>query len=101
MKARRMRGWTFEDRKVELDEDNKHIVGLKTMMDYNLTEGALNSSTPISMTICFPAAFHCLLSESACTFCDYRAVCRFAGEYRKASPLVLKDISLKQRKEGD
>ncbi len=101
MKARRMRGWTFEDRKVELDEDNKHIVGLKTMMDYNLTKECIEQLYTYFHDHLLSGEISLSPVEGACTFCDYRAVCRFAGEYRKASPLVMKDISLKQRKEGD
>lgn len=38
--------------------------------------------------------------EGACTFCDYRSICRFSGDYRPVEPVVMKDISLKQEKEA-
>lgn len=101
IKQRRLRGWTFMDRKVELDDDNTHIVGLKTMMNYDLTKECVEQLYSYFRDHLLNGDISLNPVENACMFCEYRSICRFAGEYRKASPLVMKDVSLKQGKESD
>jgi ATP-dependent helicase/DNAse subunit B len=100
VKQRRMRGWTFADRLTELDENSLHIVGLKSIMDHDLVQECIKELYGYFRDSLTNGNIALSPTEGACTFCDYRSVCRFHGEYRKIVPLLMKEESFKCRKEG-
>lgn len=100
IKERRMRGWTFEDRIVELDENKKHIVSVSSLMQYDLAKQCIEQLYTYFHDAVLGGDIRLAPVEGACTFCDYRSICRFSGDYRPVEPVVMKDISLKQEKEA-
>lgn len=100
LRNRALKGWTFTDRKTELDSDGSHISSLNTSYDYEAVEQC--------MTLLYDYFHSSLLSgnialdptEEACTFCDHKAVCRYHGQKRKTVPVVMQDEDLKKGKEN-
>lgn len=99
IKERRLCGWTFDDRSVELDQDNKHIVNGTKLMDYDLAKKCMEEIYAYFQQHLLNGRIPLSPVDGACAFCDYPSICRFAGAYRPLEPLVMKDVSLKQGKE--
>lgn len=99
IKERRMKGWTFEDRTVELDENKKHIVSVGTLMEYDLAKECMKELYAYFHDHLLNGEIALSPVEGACTFCDYRSICRFSGDYRPVTPIVMKDTDLKHAKE--
>ena len=99
IKERRLCGWTFEDRGVELDENNKHIVSGTKLMDYDLAKECIEEIYAYFQQHLLKGEIPLSPVDGACTFCDYRSICRFASDYRPLEPLVMKDVPLQQGKE--
>ena len=82
--ARRLSGWTFdENHLVELDEDERHVKNTKTIYD-------MEECTELMKYLYQDFREKILLGyidtdpvTGACSFCDYRCICRFHGQYRK------------------
>ena len=82
--ARRLSGWTFdENHLVELDEDERHVKNTKTIYD-------MEECTELMKYLYQDFLEKILLGyidtdpvTGACSFCDYRCICRFHGQYRK------------------
>ena len=100
IKTRRMKGWTFEDRIVELDENKKHIVSVGTLMEYDLTKECMKELYTYFHDHLLNGEIGLTPVENACTFCEYRSICRFSGDYRPIAPVVMKDFDLKHAKEA-
>lgn len=65
------------DRKVELDDDNTHIVGLKTMMNYDLTKECVEQLYSYFRDHLLNGDISLNPVENACMFCEYRLqICR-------------------------
>lgn len=92
-------GWTFTDRITELDDDSKHIASLKTMKDYALMEECITSLYELFHEEVTDGNISINPTENACEFCDYKSICRFHGEKRKPTALLMKDIEFKKGKE--
>lgn len=100
IKQRRMRGWTFMDRSVELDDDTAHIVSAKKLMNYDLVEECIKQLYTYFHDHLLNGEIDLSPVEGACTFCEYRSICRFSGDYRAVEPLVMADQELAQSKEA-
>lgn len=92
-------GWTFTDRLTELDDDGTHISSLKTMKDYKLVEECITSLYELFHEEVTDGNISIDPTEKACDFCDYKSICRFHGEKRKPTALVMKDVEFKKGKE--
>lgn len=91
----KLKGWTFEDRFTELD-DNQKFISPRTVYDYSLVRKCIISLYDYFRDALSDGRIDLDPTEGACMFCDYKPVCRFHGEPRKAEPLVFEDISLKK-----
>ena len=101
VKERRISGWSFDDPLIS-DEDYKQLFTPGTgrysyetveqciceLYEY-FHEHACNGDIDVDPVV------------GACTFCDYKAVCRYHLPPRASREVVMKDISLKKGKEAD
>lgn len=97
--ARRLSGWTFDENTVAIDENNAHIISVKTKMEYDLCAQCMNELYQYFHDHLLQGEISLAPLENACTFCDYYSICHFQSNYRKRKPLVLTDVSLKAEKE--
>ena len=94
-----LKGWTFEDRFTELDQGEKFI-SPRTIYDYDLAKECILSLYEYFRSSLLSGEISLDPVEGACTFCDFRSICRYHGETRKAVPVVMGDTPLKKEKEG-
>lgn len=99
LNERRLRGFTFTKRLTEMDDDEKHIVSLKTQMSYELIEECLKEIYEYFYTHVTQGEIDLSPTDNACLYCDYKTICRFHGERRKPAPISCEDISFKVGKE--
>ena len=99
LNERRLRGFTFTKRLTEMDDDEKHIVSLKTQMSYELIEECLKEIYEYFYAHVTQGEIDLSPTDNACLYCDYKTICRFHGERRKPVPISCEDISFKVGKE--
>ena len=86
IKNRKLNGWTFTDRTDAIDRDGKYVNGLKkicscdsvrdcleTLYEYFYEQLMASEETGMPEISAAPV-------DSACTYCDYKGICRFHGE---------------------
>lgn len=101
---RRLSGWTFIEDTEDLDKSGSHIISLGSQMDYEKVKKCIlevyellyNELTSGSILV-NPIGSSDI--DSACTYCDYKSICRHKGELNKITPLVMADDSFKVEKE--
>ena len=92
MNQRTLKGWTFTDRTVEMDETGTHIATLKKQKDFELIRACMQEIYSIFLSRIKQGDISLSPDESACGFCSFRPICRYHGEYRKQNPLVFQDV---------
>lgn len=92
MEERTLKGWTFTDRITELDEDGTHISTLKKQKDFNLVRACMEEIYSIFRSRILSGDISLSPDDQACTFCSFRPVCRYHGEYRTVKSLVFQDV---------
>lgn len=102
MKKRQLSGWTFTDRKDAVDSEGKYVSGLKKTYRYESVRECLY--------VLYEYFYNRLIAQeenalpdisvdpvdNACTYCDYRGICRYHGNTRK--PQEIYEDSLEERK---
>ena len=96
---RALKGWTFTDRKTELDSSENHISSMNTMYDYDAVEQCMTLLYDYFSSSLLNGNISLNPTEEACTFCDHKSVCRYHGQKRRTEPLVMKEEELKKGKE--
>ena len=96
---RALKGWTFNDRKTELDSSENHISSLKSVYDYEKTGQCLTELYDYFSSSLLQGNISLNPTEEACLFCEHKAICRYHGNKRRTEPLVMLDEDLKKGKE--
>lgn len=91
---RRLSGWTFVDDTVSLDEDGRHIKALKTQYDFDLVKQCIEMLYEYFYNQLLAGNISLAPKTGACTFCDYRMICRFHGIEEKPSEIVMRGQKL-------
>lgn len=94
MNERRLCGWKFEDRDTELDESGTHLKNARGIFSYDLVEECILSLYDLFHEAVLKGEIPLKPRQNACTFCDYKSICRFHGEKEKETKLVMADIPL-------
>lgn len=87
-KSRQLKGWTFTTDTTSLDDDESHIATIAKSHDYEGVYGAIQTLYEKFYTEIADGNIALSPLENACTFCDYKTICRFRGEYRKKPKFV-------------
>lgn len=95
-KKRRLCGWAYTELRDALDRDGYHIEKTIAPMSFEETRETLAQLYEYFYTHLLsgneaddrPEGISVSPVAGACTFCDFRPVCRFRGEERKAVPLT-------------
>ena len=87
-KERQLKGWTFTDQTTSLDDDAEHIASLGKPHDFNDVSDQIRVLYNTFYEGIAAGNIDLAPLENACTFCDYKTVCRFRGEYRKKPKIV-------------
>lgn len=98
IKARRLCGWSFTERKTETDENGDHIVGLGSTFDFDAVRQCITELYQYFRSSLLEGNIALSPVEGACTFCDYRSICRFSSDYRKVRALAGNDLPFKTAK---
>ncbi|MEE8807963.1 MAG: PD-(D/E)XK nuclease family protein [Lactimicrobium sp.] len=91
LNARKLSGWTFVKRETELDDNKKHIASLTTIRDYSQAKALMEHLYSYFYQQIQAGNISLSPKEEACTFCDYRGICRFHGRYEKIKPIKEED----------
>lgn len=85
IQSRKMHGWLFSQHVVENDDDEKHLSFGRSAKPKDALEwiDVIESKYQEFMQRIEQGDIGLTPVEGACTFCDYRPICRFHGEYRK------------------
>lgn len=109
MKNERLTGWTFESSDT-LDMNAQHIVGAKVNKDGLISFSEMDLS---KVEVAIHELYHLLYGylcdgniqvdpvKDACTYCNYKSICRFKGEPKKEKPLVMADMKFKKGNDVD
>lgn len=108
MKKARLKGWTFESFDT-LDINANHIVSAKNkdgvisfpIMDLEIVEKAIEELYELLYKNLQDGNIQVDPVKDACTYCNYKSICRFKGEKKKAVPLVFKEIKFKKGCDDD
>ena len=95
-KKQRLSGWTFTERLTELDDDEKHINhgSHKNYPDFDSVKEILKEVYEFFFVNVSTGCIEVHPTEGACTFCNYKSICRYHGEMYPAK-------SIAQRKEDN
>ena len=95
-KKQRLSGWTFTERLTELDDDEKHINhgSHKNYPDFDSVKEILKEVYEFFFVNVSTGSIEVHPIEGACTFCNYKSICRYHGEMYPAK-------SIAQRKEDN
>ena len=101
--SRRLSGWRFTEKADALDGSGKYLKGLKNRYSINAVTDCLQA--------CYEYFASQLLSDApqdlgirvapvkeACTFCDFRRICRFHGDERTPDTVFEDSLKLKEVK---
>lgn len=92
LKEKKLVGWTFTDRTTELDESGTHIQSLNRQKNYELISECITEIYQWFRSRLLQGDIVLNPDEEACTFCPYKPVCRYHGEYRKIVPAIMQDV---------
>lgn len=87
LNARKLSGWTFIKRETELDDNGQHIASLTTIRDFEQAKELMEHLYSYFYKQIKAGNIALSPKEGACTFCDYRGICRFHGRYEKIRPI--------------
>lgn len=99
LNTRRLKGWTFTDRYTELDENKEHITSVDRQKEFDKVEESILALYEMFYDEITIGNIELSPTENACTFCEYKSICRFHGDKRKTKPLVGQDIKFSKGKE--
>ena len=104
VKSRQLSGWTFTQRTDAIDSEGRYVAGTKKTYIYekirecldvlyeyfyaNLT-GANEAGMPV---------IDVSPVSGACTYCDYKGICRYHGEERKAEEIYTGQLAEERKK---
>ncbi len=94
-------GWTFTDRIIEDDDDQSHIKSVKKQVDWTMVKECVLELYSRFQQGLLRGSIELSPDEEACTFCDYACICRFRGDKRKITPLLMEDESFLIGKKGE
>lgn len=87
-KERQLKGAWYDDNPVTLDDSGTYIAGLKTSHSYPLAKEVIHTLYEHFYTAVSEGDIRLAPLENACTFCDYRTICRFHGNFRQRPEIV-------------
>lgn len=87
LNARKLSGWTFIKRETELDDNGQHIASLTVIRDFEQAKELMEHLYSYFYKQIKAGNIALSPKEGACTFCDYRGICRFHGRYEKIRPI--------------
>ncbi len=85
--SHKLAGWTYTNRTTELDESGSYIKSLTAEYDYEAVKQCITEVYEFFRDSVLNGDIRLDPIEGACTFCDYRSICRFHGQYRKPKPV--------------
>lgn len=88
--SNRLQGWFFEDSKEYLDDNNQHVSTLSKnrILDIDEMRNKIEAMLEIISNQILAGRIDIEPNEAACTFCKYRSICRFIGNYTEKKLLV-------------
>ena len=96
---RRLCGWIFDDdHKTEQDDSSTFIKGLRDLYDYPAVTAYMQMLYTYFHDEVLSGNIHLNPVDGACTFCDYRPICRFHGEMRKEKAIFDEEVEFKIKK---
>ncbi len=95
MDSRKLSGWTFASGA----ESSDYFKSLNKLFCFDRTKKCIEEVYDYFTKHLLDGDISVSPDENACTFCDYKAVCRHRGTYRNTAPLVCEDISLQAKKD--
>ncbi len=88
LEHRRLSGWNFDaEHKIEQDDSGTHIKGMRDQYDMDAVRAYMQTLYTYFRDQVLTGNISLQPTEGACTFCDYRAICRFQGDYRPENPI--------------
>ncbi len=88
LEHRRLSGWNFDaEHKIEQDDSGTHIKGMRDQYDMDAIRAYMQALYTYFRDQVLTGNISLQPTEGACTFCDYRAICRFQGDYRPENPI--------------
>lgn len=108
IKSNQLSGWTLEELDT-IDYTGTHIKYLRptkngisfTLFDETTIETCIRELYEMLYEKVTGGQINVDPVENACTYCKYRTICRFKGQQKKPSALVLQDTSLKKGRDVD
>ena len=98
LNERRLRGFTFTKRLTEMDDDEKHIVSLKTQMSYELIEECLKEIYEYFYTHVTQGEIDLSPTDNACLYCDYRQFVDSMEKEENLHPFLVRISVLKSER---
>ncbi len=91
----RLEGWTLTDRyETTNDQDGNFIKNSKKIYDIDLIEQCMKEVYQYFVSEISKGTISVEPDEAACTFCDYRSICRFRGQRADKPCVAMADTSL-------
>ena len=98
--SKKLKGWTFENTDNEYTDFKKYYAPGK-LFDYETVYDVINELYAYFRNNLLDGHIDLDPVEGACTFCDYKCICNFSGQARKAKSIVDDDIKFDKGKEED
>lgn len=109
IKRNRLEGWIFDDNVEIMDDDARHVKGVKNSKNKGIYASNVYQLDEVSDCILemmriivrniLSGNIQCEPNEAACLFCKYRPICRFNGSPTEKKQLV--ELPACMRKEKD
>ena len=101
IRERRLNGWSFDDPLISNDDYKRLFSPGTGRYSYEAVEQCITELYEYFHEHACEGMIDVDPVAGACTFCDYKAICRYHLPPRAPKDLVMKDIPLKKGKEAD
>ena len=99
IKERRINGWAFDDPLISSGDYKQYFKPGSGTYSYETAEQCITELYEYFYSAACSGDIRVDPVSTACTFCKYKTICRYHLPSRPAKELVMKDVSLKQKKE--